>query len=346
MPCRSWIQKSGGNISINDVSDLVNVKLFMPFTTDLKDNSLDPKTVTNTGGVALGNDGAIFGIGKQLSMPFASDGDFTVEVILKINKNNDYQNIIVFGAQGTQHLLIHPDNHLSFQSYGSGNIAFDCGNYTNYFGKETHLCVVRKSNYFYVYINGVLMGSGTGTIVNGSSIQLSGYLDASKSYYLNGTCGGFKATKKALEPYQFSLTRPMKLKYPNFIIGEREYVFKAGLWNPKYTPTLNNFTNKDGVLKNGNLLSIPYPVSGKIINFKINYISSIAWQKFHSTNTPSLVYTDYQISEFFVQSMAAEITNKGIRTISIPSKNLIGIGGYQNNYGYEVLEIWIEDENV
>lgn len=343
MPCRNWLKKASGNLNINDVSNLVNVKLLLPFVSDLKDNSLDPKVITNFGGVGLNNDGAVFGTGKQLSMPFTSDGDYTIEIILKIARNGDYQNIIVLGSQGTPHLLIHPDNHISFQSYGAGNITFDCGYFTPYFGKETHICVVRKNNYFYVYVNGVLTGSGTGTIVNGTSLQLSGYIDASKSYCLNGICGGFKATKKALDPQQFSLLRPMKLKYPSFTMGVREYVYKAGLWNPNFTPTVNNFTNSDGVLKNGNLLSIPYSVTGKTIYFKVKYTNSVAWQKFHSTHSPSLTYTDYQISEFFVQSMAAETTNKGVRTISIPSKNLIGIGGYSTHYGYEVIEIWVED---
>lgn len=121
----------------------------------------------------------------------------------------------------------------------------------------------------------------------------------------------------------------------------KRYIYKNGVFYIE--PTLNNFTNSGGVLKNGNLLSIPYVVSGKTIYFKIRYVTTVAWQKFHSTNAPSLVYTDYQVAELFFQFMADSTACRGIRTISIPSNKLIGIGGYQTNYGYEILEIWTEN---
>lgn len=223
--------------NIDDILSVVNTRLFLPFTDNLLDNSIYSNTVTNTGGVALGNDGAILGIGKQLSMPFASDGDYTIELILNISNNNDYQSILVMGVGSPQFMIQKNTSVMTAGLYGGGSggiLNIDCGSYTEYFGKPTHIAFIRKNNVHSVYINGILKGTGSGTFNNNTMIYLSGYPDTNKSYGLNGTCGGFKATKKALEPSQFSMTRPMELNYTTKV-GYKDYIFKGGIFKEGYS---------------------------------------------------------------------------------------------------------------
>ncbi|MEF9967060.1 MAG: LamG-like jellyroll fold domain-containing protein [Longicatena sp.] len=326
-----------GALSVDDLSNLLAVKIFLPFTNDLLDKSPNPQVVTNTGGVTIGPDGALFGAGKQLSVPFTSDGDYCVEVILKITKNNNYQNVIVFGTQGTPHLLIHPNDAIALQAYGSGDLTINCGEYTNYFGKETHLCVVRKNNYFYIYINGLLVGSGTGIITNGTSIQLSGYIDSGKSYALNGSCGGVKVTKKALEPSQFSLLRPMNILYPTFKVGNKEYIFKAGILNPKFTTSIvgSVVMNSSSIRVNGaGKITFGGTVKGNVFA-RIRLVGTTQGSVYLQSIKDAVVSTFIALT-----SNSYNLTDLILGTYF--DNNSFLIQSAENSPVFDILEIWIE----
>lgn len=254
-----------GALNIEDLANLLSVKLFMKFTTDLLDNSLNNQTVTNIGNISLNSNGIILnGTSQRLETTcrFKIGYTYTIEFIY----NGDTTSIGTFiGTSGTDGIVIGKENgNMCITTSGQNLISI--GSISEYSNKETSYQIVLKiinstSIIVDMYVNGNLIVSQktinfvTNFIENINivigALNIAGYWYR----YLNGIIGGVKITEKALDCLQFSLRRPMFIPYPSFKVEvtEREYILKSGVLNPKFTYSYPKASGisvfEDGVVK-------------------------------------------------------------------------------------------------
>lgn len=288
------IKKAGESANIDDLVNLLSVKMYLPFTTDLLDKSLSTTTVTNNGNVVLGSEGAVFNGTQnsflQTSYYFVNGKKVTIEVLLKCSSFVTKQFIMRPNGDG-QVLMWVESNYLRISNVSTGTPIFQFV-VTPYINKMFHIAVVNDTTTQTAkfYIDGVLIDSKPFPFTSMPYGYLIGAVNPQAGNFpLSGIIGGLKFTEQLLEPYQFSLLRPMELKYPSFVVGEKEYIYKGGVFNPKYQPTVNNFTNVGGKLINGSQLSIPYAIANKKCFVEGTILSAIGSYKqiylYYSTTT-------------------------------------------------------------
>lgn len=231
-----------GALSVDDLSNLLAVKMFLPFTNDLLDKSESHHTVTNVGNVELGNNGAMFNGSNYLktSFNFQIMNDYTFELIILVPNTVDTYSAIMGGnnANGSIQCGFNTGWTLSFGTQGvsGGGVGASLEKYK---GQYIHVAITYTSNKkIKVFVNGELYISGdVSSIINCTELVI-GRVMYTELYKYVGIIGGFKITQKTLELSQFSLLRPMTIPYPTFKVGNKEYIYKAGILNPKYTTSI------------------------------------------------------------------------------------------------------------
>ncbi|MFV0551063.1 MAG: hypothetical protein ACK5L6_03950 [Anaerorhabdus sp.] len=251
-----------GALSVDDLSNLLAVKMFLPFTNDLLDKSESHQTVTNVGNTILSDKGANFNGSQRLdtTFKFSIGKTYTVEFIY----NGDTTTVGTFiGGGATSGLVIGKENgNLAITGAGGNLVSIE--SISAYSNKETSYQLIIKivsstSLTVDMYVNGSLIIANKSITLSTGLVETTaisiGALNTGGTWYryLNGVLGGVKIIERALSPSQFTLLRPMQMPYPTFNVGEKDYVFISGVWNPKFTVTGNTFIindqgqlNKDG----------------------------------------------------------------------------------------------------
>lgn len=332
-----------------NVEEITAVKLCFPFTTDLRDNSIYDVPITNSG-VTLGSDGAVVNSSNTISIggtPYNYTGEFTFEAIINAKLISEYNYFFTnsvtksFGVT-----FIRSTKTIRVISYATEDFQFD---YTPYFEKETSIAVVCSSQFIRLYINGELKKeyprfSGMFLRMNGATIG-----NNINDQQLSAIIGGIKITYRALEPSQFSLTRPFEPVLPDFKVGTRTYIYDNGLWNPSFQKQVSAgviFEQDRIKIPQGNNLDISTgDFSGKTIVMEF-FATLIAG----GISNGSLCYISLIDSSSVVRKVVYNLTSNNesvnvVRTMGIkysdglPKTRIKS----ENNQLIYISRIWIED---
>ena len=237
-----WIggnKKSGA--SIDDIAELMNCKVLMPFTDDLLDHSIIKKaTGVVTGTINLNDNGAVFTRTQNMYIdcPLNVADDYTIEILVTIT--NDTHEAYFLGGQGANTFyLCYTNNTKSFYFGRHGSNALKDLSTVVELNKMYHIALVMDKGTYKAYINGKQVTSidinSIKPTANTTRIYLGRpYSDLNVTdYSLDGVVGGLKITSKALQPSEFSLTRPFKLPEVDFQRGNKTFLFKSGILDPR-----------------------------------------------------------------------------------------------------------------
>lgn len=335
MPIFNNLPTKKGSANVEEISA---VKLCLPFTSDLNDKSVFGVPVTNTG-ITLGSEGAVYaGTDNNLRTNISlSNVAFTIEVIIKAGVPANTQYIINGGVDGSFAITLAVDKKIVIAK--SNQTIIRSIEFTDYIGKSTHIAIVNDGVNVKIYFNKELketIPSNTWT----TFLSILEFGRATGGYKYNFVNSGIKYTNKALEPSQFSMTRPFKPVLPNFKVGEKTYIYDNGLWNPDYPYTKNNnvVEGSDSIQVNQNgLLSISnLSINNSLIFFKFTAYGVSDIVIFDGVNYSSATKETHILS---TKSIAYNVENYG----GININNSIMSIGASGSGNFRVCEIWIED---
>ena len=209
-----------------EIENKLKTIVYFDFTKSL--NDICGNEVNNRGNVISDTSGATFGTGKQLLTRAFIDmerSDYTFEMIFNIANNNDCQNFFVVGGNGGIQILYNQNlKAICATRYGGASLNVNGLTFTKW-GQDVHLAVVKSGREYSLYIDGVLENKGTGDTTSQLGLYISGYVNTSYSYPINGKVKMVKVTQKALRVIDFqrdltgnfikklnSITYPLKTK--------------------------------------------------------------------------------------------------------------------------------------
>ena len=235
-------QQSGSSVpTIDDILRFTQCKLLMPFVNDFLDHSLYRKnTGILTGTLSVGENGAIFTRTQNMFIDcdLNVSEDYTIEILITIT--NDTHEAYFLGGQGSNTFyLCYTNNTKSFYFGRHGYNAVKDTSTVIELNKMYHVALVMDKGYYKAYINGKQVTSvdvnSAKPTANTTRIYLGRpYTDLnSTAYSLDGIVGGLKITSKALQPSEFSLTRPFKIPEINYKQGNKTYLYKDGVLDPR-----------------------------------------------------------------------------------------------------------------
>lgn len=297
-----WIGSNctpGSKPGINDISELTQCKLLLPFTGDLLDHSIynwqlknNGMTLSDSGAVSSGDAKYIdLSVLRELSLGL----NFTIETIITLNSYpNDKANVILSSSDSSY------NNRIVF--YASGSKIKWFYNYgTEYdtltsnddfpLNIPTHIAIVRKNGFIKMYVNGEEQNTPTNPspidfgYKLGIVIKLGSYVAQNSNWYtnLNGVIGGFRITLSALNPSEFAMTRPFFIPQINFKQGNKIYLYKDGILDPRIILPPGITNNGDYLVNSGGnvVLNFNIPeIIGKKLMLKTYATGSAATNKY------------------------------------------------------------------
>ena len=285
----------GGNnkqvATISDISKLMNCKVLMPFTEDLLDHSLIKKeTGVLTGTLNLNDKGAVFTRTQNMFIDCDLNvtDDYTIEILIAIT--NDTHEAYFLGGQGANTFyLCYTNNTKSFYFGRHGSNALKVLTTIVELNKVYHIALVMDKGTYKAYINGkqvtLIDINSVKPTANTTRIYLGRpYTDLNSSIYsLDGIVGGLKITSKALDPSEFSLSRPFTLPEVNFQKGAKTFLFKDGILDHRIILPSGIKNNGDYLVNSGGnaVLNFNIPeIIGKKLFLKTFATGSAASNKY------------------------------------------------------------------
>lgn len=247
-------QSVAGVPTVDDILRIIQCKLLMPFTDDFSDHSIHKKnTGILTGNLNISENGAVFTRTQNMYIdcPLNISDDYTVEILVTIT--NDTHETYFLGGQGANTFYLCYSNitkSFYFGRHGS-NSAKDTETIVE-LNKMYHVALVMSRGYYKAYINGKQVTSvdvnNAKPTADTTRIYLGRpYTDLNvQNYSLDGIIGGLKITSKALNPSEFSLTRPFKIPNTNMSCGNKTYLYKEGILDSRISLPADSFWIENG----------------------------------------------------------------------------------------------------
>lgn len=268
------------------ISRVKNCRLLFPYTSDTIDNSLYSVPLS-TNGATLTQDGATFADGKYVGIESALDDyltsynttqPYTFEIILTLSSTSKSNYIINALTNGGSYLMV-KDNKLIYRNVGNTTELISIP-YT--YTTKKHIALVYDGTTIKLYLDGVEKGSTTTkNAAKSKGYCLLGYSES--GYSISGTCGGVRLTSKALSPAEFS-DRPMKLwENIDFTEGERTYLFKDGVLDPRINLPSGITNNGEYLVNSGGNVVMPFnipEVIGKKLFIKCMHTGNLATNQY------------------------------------------------------------------
>ena len=230
-------QSRSGIPSIDDILRHTQCKLLMPFTDDLKDHSAYAHQVNNVG-VILGENGAVFnGSSAYLKVPKLVNewsSDWTCEFIITCPNTAISESDLVIDARsdGSGWMIRINSGYIDVAPTNGSTAYYAKAPLAN--NETAHIAATKRGSIFSIYKNGEFVQSCSDTrTLSVSPTWNIGKNNSTNAYYLKGTLGGFRFINRVLSPPEFNLTRPFKILEINFQQGNKTYLYKNGILDPR-----------------------------------------------------------------------------------------------------------------